>query len=71
MVLKVSLLTNTSRRKTKQLLKVEEELEFRIIEFNKDQKRIIVSHTDIWKEEERARIDSETDAKHKAAKTND
>ncbi len=56
------------KKEDKTTVKVEEELEFRIIEFNKDQKRIIVSHTDIWKEEERARIDSETDAKHKEQK---
>ena len=56
------------KKEDKSTVKVEEELDFRIIEFNKDQKRIIVSHTDIWKEEERARIDSETDAKNKAHK---
>ncbi len=56
------------KKEDKSTVKPEEELDFRIIEFNKDQKRIIVSHTDIWKEEERARIDSETDAKNKANK---
>ncbi len=56
------------KKEDKTSVKAEEELDFRIIEFNKDQKRIIVSHTDIWKEEERARIDSETEAKNKSAK---
>lgn len=39
--------------------KVDEELDFRVIEFNKDQKRIILSHTDIWKQEERSRKEDE------------
>lgn len=39
--------------------KVDDELQFRVIEFNKDQKRIILSHTDIWKDAERARKDEE------------
>ncbi|MBO6517804.1 MAG: 30S ribosomal protein S1 [Bacteroidia bacterium] len=56
------------KKEDKSTVKSEEELDFRIIEFNKDQKRIIVSHTDIWKEEERARIDSETEAKNRSAK---
>lgn len=56
------------KKEDKSTVKPEEELEFRIIEFNKDQKRIIVSHTDIWKEEERTRIDADKTAKNKAAK---
>lgn len=39
--------------------KVDDELVFRVIEFNKDQKRIILSHTDIWKDLERAKKDEE------------
>ncbi|MCB9251811.1 MAG: 30S ribosomal protein S1 [Flavobacteriales bacterium] len=39
--------------------KVDDELNFRVIEFNKDQKRIILSHTDIWKDAERAKKESE------------
>ncbi|NUM32039.1 MAG: 30S ribosomal protein S1 [Bacteroidetes bacterium] len=39
--------------------KVDDELPFRVIEFNKDQKRIILSHTDIWKDAERARKEEE------------
>ena len=39
--------------------KVDDELTFRVIEFNKDQKRIILSHTDIWKDAERARKEDE------------
>ena len=56
------------KKEDKSTVKPEEELEFRIIEFNKDQKRIIVSHTDIWKEEERTRIDADKTAKNKVAK---
>ncbi len=56
------------KKEDKSIVKPEEELEFRIIEFNKDQKRIIVSHTDIWKEEERTRIDADKSAKNKVAK---
>jgi small subunit ribosomal protein S1 len=40
-------------------VKADDELQFRVIEFNKDQKRIILSHTDIWKDDERARKDDE------------
>jgi len=39
--------------------KVDDELQFRVIEFNKDQKRIILSHTDIWKDAERAKKEEE------------
>lgn len=39
--------------------KVDDELTFRVIEFNKDQKRIILSHTDIWKDAERAKKEEE------------
>lgn len=39
--------------------KADDELQFRVIEFNKDQKRIILSHTDIWKDAERAKKDEE------------
>lgn len=56
------------KKEDKTTVKPEEELDFRIIEFSKEQKRIIVSHTDIWKEEERARIDSESEAKDRSAK---
>jgi len=49
-------------------VKSEEALTFRVIEFNKDQKRIIISHTDIWKEEERARKDTEKTEENKRTK---
>lgn len=39
--------------------KVDDELQFRVIDFNKEQKRIILSHTDIWKDAERARREEE------------
>jgi small subunit ribosomal protein S1 len=45
------------KKQDKTTVKPDEELDFRVIEFNKDQKRIIVSHTDIWKDEEREKAD--------------
>ena len=41
--------------------KMDETLTVRVIEFNKDAKRILVSHTDIWKEAERAQNSEEDD----------
>jgi len=62
--------TKHLKKEDKSNVKAEEALIFRVIEFNKDQKRIIVSHTDIWKEEERARIDTEkTETKKRAGRT--
>ena len=43
--------------------KMDETLTVRVIEFNKDAKRILVSHTDIWKEAERAQNSEEDDNK--------
>lgn len=60
--------TKHLKKEDKTSVKAEEVLAVRIIKFNKDQKRIIVSHTDIWKEQERARIDSEKDAQNKSVK---
>ena len=37
----------------------EETLEFKVIEFDKSNRKIIVSHTDVWKERERARKQAE------------
>ncbi len=54
-------------KENKSKVHVDEELNFRVIEFNKDTKRIIVSHTDIWKQEERSRRDSEREEETKAA----
>lgn len=52
-------------------LKMDETLNVRVIEFNKDAKRILVSHTDIWKEVERSQ-NAEQDAtkKRRTANTN-
>ena len=47
----------------------DETLEFEVIEFSKDAKRIIVSHTNIWKGAERATKDAENTSKDKARKT--
>jgi len=45
-----------------------EKLEFRIIEFDKGNRNIVISHTDIWKEEERKKraADQKTKAKEQA-----
>jgi small subunit ribosomal protein S1 len=40
--------------------KVDESLDFRVIEFDKGNRRILLSHTDIWKDEERAGKAAET-----------
>lgn len=49
-------------------LKAEETSEFRIIEFNKDSKRIVVSHSRIWEEAKAEERKEEFNAKKKEAK---
>jgi small subunit ribosomal protein S1 len=49
-------------------LKAEETAEFKIIEFNKDAKRIVVSHARIWEEEKAEEIAEERATKKKEAK---
>lgn len=50
--------------------KVDETLDFKVIEFDKANRKIIVSHTDIWREEERAKREQEDhENKEKEAKT--
>ena len=51
-------------------LKEDEVLEFEVIEFSKDSKRIIVSHTNIWKGAERAKNDADDKSREKARKNN-
>ena len=52
-------------------LKMDETIAVRVIEFNKDAKRILVSHTDIWKEAERAQnSEQQDDTRRKTANTN-
>ena len=52
-------------------LKMDETIAVRVIEFNKDAKRILVSHTDIWKEAERAQnSEQQADTRRKSANTN-
>ena len=46
----------------------DETLEFEVIEFSKDSKRIIVSHTNIWKGAEKATKESDANSKEKARK---
>lgn len=51
-------------------LAAEETLMVRVIEFNKDAKRILVSHTDIWKESERAqKAESKAQNKKRSTRT--
>ena len=50
-------------------LKAEETSEFKIIEFNKDSKRIVVSHARIWEEEKAEAVAEERAAKKKDAKS--
>ena len=51
-------------------LKEDEVLEFEVIEFSKDSKRIIVSHTNIWKGAERAKNDADDKSREKSRKNN-
>lgn len=58
------------KKEDKTEVKLDETLTVRVIEFNKDAKRILVSHTDIWKEEERAQnANNEQAAKKRASRT--
>ena len=50
-------------------LNAEETSEFKIIEFNKDSKRIVVSHARIWEEEKAEAVAEERAAKKKDAKS--
>jgi small subunit ribosomal protein S1 len=47
---------------------VDQELAFRVVEFNKDQKRVILSHTNIWKGEEIEKQQAEKTEKVRQAK---
>lgn len=49
-------------------MKEDEVFEFEVIEFSKDSKRIIVSHTNIWKGAERAKDGEEKSSREKARK---
>jgi len=49
-------------------MKEDEVFEFEVIEFSKDSKRIIVSHTNIWKGAERAKDGEEKNSREKARK---
>lgn len=51
-------------------VKMDETITVRVIEFNKDAKRILVSHTDIWKEAERAQnSENEADTRRRSSNT--
>ncbi len=49
-------------------LKAEETAEFKIIEFNKETKRIVISHARIWEEAKAEAANEERNAKKKEAK---
>jgi small subunit ribosomal protein S1 len=49
-------------------MKEDEVFQFEVIEFSKDSKRIIVSHTNIWKGAERAKNEQEDKSRDKARK---
>ena len=58
------------KKEDKTEVAMDETLTVRVIEFNKDAKRILVSHTDIWKEAERAQnANKEAANKKRASKT--
>jgi len=61
------------QREDKSTAKEDDVLEFKVTEFNKENKRIVVSHTAIWKadaiEEKKADEKKRTDDKDKATKT--
>ncbi len=50
-------------------MKEDEVFQFEVIEFSKDSKRIIVSHTNIWKGAERAKNDQDDKGREKARKS--
>ncbi len=49
--------------------KVDETIDFKVIEFSKENKKIILSHSRIWEDKVAAERDVETEAKDKAAKS--
>ena len=58
------------KKEDKTDITVDETLQVRVIEFNKDAKRILVSHTDIWKESERTqRADNKAQMKKRSSRT--
>ncbi|MCR5037569.1 MAG: 30S ribosomal protein S1 [Bacteroidales bacterium] len=48
--------------------KVDETLDFKVIEFSKENKKIILSHSRIWEDKQNAAAEAETAEKEKAAK---
>lgn len=49
--------------------KMDETIDFKVIEFSKENKKIILSHSRIWEDKVAAEREVETEAKEKAAKT--
>ena len=48
---------------------MEETIDFKVIEFSKENKKIILSHSRIWEDKVAAEREVETEAKEKAAKS--
>jgi small subunit ribosomal protein S1 len=53
----------------KSKMKVDETLDFKVIEFDKGNKKIILSHSDIWRDEERSKY-AEEDKQHRVQEEN-
>ena len=56
------------KKESNQSAKEDESLEFEVIEFSKDSKRIIVSHTNTWKAADKAKGEAEDKSREKARK---
>jgi small subunit ribosomal protein S1 len=61
--------TRHIKKKDNTAAREDDVLEFEVIEFNKDQKRIIASHTNIWKGAEKAKGAADDASREKARKT--
>jgi len=56
------------KKANNQSVKEDEILEFEVIEFSKDNKRIIISHTNTWKAAEKSKAEAEDKSRDKARK---
>ena len=56
------------KKANNQSVKEDEILEFEVIEFNKDSKRIIISHTNTWKAAEKSKAEADDKSRDKARK---
>ena len=56
------------KKANNQAVKEDETLEFEVIEFSKDSKRIIISHTNTWKAAEKSKAEADDKSRDKARK---